>query len=96
MTLTQEKILQFVYKTMEEINQKLGTDFLKDKIEIAFFTPKTGVSVYEKLCKRYFPKHLTQEYKQEGYFEAFAAMAFIGAEKDGILIRDDLDLSPFE
>lgn len=96
MRLTQEKILQLVYQTMEEINQKIGTDFSKDKIEIAFFTPTTGVSVYEKLCERYFPKHLTQEYKQKGYFETFAAMAFIGEEKDGILIREDVDLSAFE
>ena len=96
MRLMQEKILQLVYQTMEEINQKLGTDFSKDKIEIAFFTPATGVSVYEKLCERYFPKYLTQEYKQKGYFETFAAMAFIGEEKDGILIREDVDLSAFE
>ena len=96
MRLTQEKIHQLVYQTMEEINQKLGTDFSKDKIEIAFFTPTTGISVYEKLCKRYFPKHLTQEYRQKGYFETFAAMAFIGEEKDGILIREDVDLFAFE
>lgn len=93
MQLTKEEIQQLVYETMEEINRKLGTAFSKERLEIAFFTPEIGVSVYEKLCEQYFPKYLREEYKKRGYFESFAAMAFLGKEKDGILIREDLDFS---
>jgi len=96
MKLTQEKLLQLVYDSMDEINEKIGTDFSKDKIVIDFFTPDNGVDVYKNLCQKYFPQYLKEKYKEQGYFQTFAAMAFIGEKKDGILIREDMDLSCFE
>ena len=87
MRLTKEKIHQLVYETMEEVNRKLGTDFLKEKLEIEFFTPSTGILAYERICKN-FPRYLEENYQEEGYFETFAAMAFLGEGKNGILIRE--------
>ena len=93
MKLTKEQLLNLVYSTMEEMNAKLETDFSEDTVEIAFFVPNNGIAVYEALCSRYFPSHLSEDYKKESFFLSFAAMAFVGEEKDGILIREDLDLS---
>ena len=90
MRLPKEKIHQLVYETMEEINEKLGTDFSKEKLEIEFFTPSEGILAYEKICRN-FPKYLEEKYQEEGYFETFAAMAFLGEDKDGILIREGID-----
>ena len=96
MKLTKKQLLDIVYSTMEEMNEKLDTEFSKDNVEIAFFVPENGIAVYEALCSRYFPSHLSEKYKNEGYFLSFAAMAFVGEEKDGILIREDLDLPSVE
>ena len=93
MKLSTERLLHLVYSTMEEINDKLDIDFSKDTVEIAFFVPNNGIAVYESFCSRFFPKNLSEQYKSEGFFLSFAAMAFVGKEKDGILIREDLDLS---
>ena len=93
MRLTQNQLINLVYNTMAEMNYKLKTSFTRNKMAITFFTPDNGIEVYESLCSRYFPNQLLEKYKEEGYFINFAAMAFVGEEKDGILIREDLDFS---
>lgn len=93
MKLTKEELLAFTYETMAEVNRKIGTEFTKDNVEIAFFVPENGIKVFEDLCRSYFPKYLREPYREEGYFETFAAMALIGEEKDGILFREDLNFT---
>ena len=78
MRLTRKQLEQLAYDTMDEYNRKLGTYFSANTVELAFFTPKNGVAVYEEICTRYFKRHLSEKYKSPGFFENFAAMAMIG------------------
>lgn len=96
MRLTRKQLEQLAYDTMDEYNRKLGTTFSANTVELAFFTPKNGVTVYEEICTRYFKRHLSEEYKSPGFFENFAAMAMIGDIKDGILVREDMDIPEYE
>ena len=43
-----------------------------------------------------FPGWLQEDYMADGYFESFAASAFVGYQYYGILIRSDLDFSSAE
>lgn len=91
--ISQNRLKQIIFRTMQEYNEKLETNFSGDTVEIAFFTKETGREVYESFCSKYFPKYLREDYKSPGYFESFAAQAFIGSEKDGMLIRTDIDIT---
>ena len=59
---------------------------------LEFFTPSNGVEVYERFCIAHFPAYLSEPYKDQGYFEGFAAQAFLNEKEYGVLIRADLDL----
>ena len=96
MRLTRKQLEQLAYDTMDEYNRKLGTTFSANTVELAFFTPKNGVAVYEEICTRYFKRHLSEKYKSPDFFENFAAMAMIGDIKDGILVREDMDIPEYE
>ena len=96
MRLTRKQLEQLAHDTMDEYNRKLGTYFSANTVELAFFTPKNGVAVYEEFCIRYFKRQLSEKYKSSGFFENFAAMAMIGDIKDGILVREDMDIPEYE
>ena len=63
MRLTRKQLEQLAYDTMDEYNRKLGTYFSANTVELAFFTPKNGVAVYEEICTRHFKRHLSETYK---------------------------------
>lgn len=96
MRITRKQLVQLAYDTMNEYNIKMGTAFSSDTVELAFFTPKNGVAVYEEFCTRYFKRQLSEKYKLPEFFENFAAMAMIGDIKDGILVREDMDIPEYE
>lgn len=96
MRITRKQLVQLAYDTMNEYNIKMGTAFSSDTVELAFFTPKNGVAVYEEFCIWYFKRQLSEKYKSSGFFENFAAMAMIGDIKDGILVREDMDIPEYE
>lgn len=69
----------------------IETDIGRSNIILEFFTHENGLEVYERFCKEYFPKHLSEDYKKIGYFDSFAAQAFVGDNVYGVLIREDVD-----
>jgi len=87
-----EELTQIAYDAMECFSEGMHFDISPENTILAFFTPENGIKVYEDLCKRYFPDWLNENYSVEGYFNTFAASAFVG-EKYGILIRLDLDMT---
>ena len=65
---------------------------------LACFETGNQVEVFEQFCKTCFPYRLADRYKEEGYFD-FRASAFIGkniGDRDGILLRTDIDYAPGE
>ena len=45
MRLTRKQLEKLAYDAMDEYNRKLGTTFSANTVELAFFTPKNGVTV---------------------------------------------------
>ncbi|MCM1269871.1 MAG: hypothetical protein NC122_00265 [Faecalibacterium sp.] len=90
-----EDLTQILYDAMVCFNEKMKFNISPDNTVLAFFTPDNGIEVYETFCQQYFPNWLNEDYMTEGYFESFAASAFVG-EKYGILIRLDLDMTAAE
>ena len=72
-------------------NDYIETDICEENVYLEFFTPSNGVEVYERFCTAHFTKHLSEPYLDEGYFEEFAAQAFVNEKEYGVLIRADLD-----
>lgn len=90
---TTEELSEFFFEMLDQFNERLDTDMRRDNVVLAFFVPENGAAVYEQFCKAYFPKHLSEPYKQEGYFETFAAQAFVSDTQYGVLIRSDIDVT---
>ncbi len=83
------KLSQQFWTVLELFNDALGSDISQDNTVLAFFTPANGITMYESFCERYFPKSLAEKYKVKGYFEGFAAQAFVEGDLNGVLIRSD-------
>lgn len=61
---------------------------------VAFFTPDKGVQTYSEFCRKYFPRKLdATDPLSVQRFHNIAAEAFVGHEKNGILLRSDIDCS---
>ena len=96
MNISREEHLKHILSdAMVCFKNRMNFDISFDNTVLAFFTPENGLKVYEDFCDRYFPDWTHDDYKSEGYFEEFAASAFVG-EKYGILIRSDLDETDFD
>ena len=78
-------------------NERLGTEFGVDNLVLRCFQTENQQEVFEQFCKQYFPDRLTDQYKEDGYFD-FHASAFVGKEDgvDGILLRTDIARHPAE
>lgn len=85
------ELTECFFEELAQFNACLDTDMCRDTVVLAFFVPDNGAKVYEQFCKAYFPKYLSEPYKEPGYFETFAAQAFVGDTNYGVLIRSDLD-----
>ena len=80
-----ERIIEISTQLFNDAVGKLY--FSKENLEIAFFTPENGVTVYEKFCSDYFPRYLAENYNAPGYMQSFLAQAFWGEDIYGILVR---------
>lgn len=80
-------------EALDVFNGCMDSTITAENTALVFFTPANGIGVYESFCKQYFPKHLMENYRQEGYFESFAAQAFVDGEQNGILFRADIDFT---
>ena len=77
-------------------NERLGAEFSEDNLVLRCFQTENQQEVFEQFCKQYFPDRLTDQYKEDGYFD-FYASAFVGEGEnsvDGILLRTDVERSP--
>ena len=73
----------------------MGTEFSEDNLVLRCFQTANQQEVFEQFCKQYFPDRLTDQYKEDGYFD-FHASAFVGEGEnsvDGILLRTDVERS---
>ena len=80
----------------ETLNERMGTEFSEDNLVLRCFQTENQQEVFEQFCKQYFPDRLTDQYKEDGYFD-FHASAFVGEGEnsvDGILLRTDVERSP--
>lgn len=87
---THKEISYIFYNALGIFNDCLDADFTPENTLLVFFTPKSGLKVYEKFCGEHFPKFLNENYKAEGYFETFMAQAFIGDRTNGVMVRSDI------
>ena len=77
-------------------NERLGTEFGVDNLVLRCFQTENQQEVFEQFCKQYFPDRLTDQYKEDGYFD-FHASAFVGEREsnvDGVLLRTDIERTP--
>lgn len=88
---TEQELREIFFEALDLFNERLGSDITRDNTVLAFFAPDNGLTVYEQFCGRYFPKNLREDYKTEGYFESFAAQAFVGEDRYGVMIRSNID-----
>lgn len=95
-TYTEEKLKELFLHALDLFNDSIESDISPSNTVLAFFTPKSGIAVYEAFCTAHFPEHLQEPYRENGYFEGIAAQAFVGEGKYGILFRSDLDFPPYE
>lgn len=93
---TETDLTEIVYDAMVCFNDEMNFNISPENTVLAFFTPDNGIEVYESFCKKHFPDWLQEDYMADGYFESFAASAFVGEACYGILIRLDLDFPPAE
>lgn len=90
---TESDLRKIFFKALDVFNACMDSAITTENTALAFFIPANGVGVYESFCKQYFPKYLKENYQQEGYFESFAAQAFVDGAQNGILFRADIDFS---
>lgn len=95
-TYTEDALREIFLQALELFNDCIDSDISEENTVLAFFTPKTGKRVYEAFCGMYFPQNLNEPYWEDGYFESFAAQAFVEENRYGILFRSDLDFPPME
>lgn len=88
---TEQEIREMFFEALDAFNDCYESDITRENTVLAFFTPDNGLEVYEQLCRKYFPKHLSENYQAEGYFHSFAAQAFVSDAQYGIMVRPDLD-----
>ena len=75
---TEQELRDIFYEALDVFNEALDSGITRDNTFLAFFTPDDGQEVYERFCGKRFPKYLREDYGAEGYFQSFAAQAFVG------------------
>lgn len=90
---TKEDLKNIFFSSLEMFDRCFDSDISAENIRIDFFTPKNGAGVYERFCKKHFPKFLDEPYKEKGYFDDIAAQAFVGESCYGVLIRENVDFT---
>ena len=90
---TREDLRNLFFESLDMFNDCLDSDISEENVVLEFFTPSTGLEVYERFCKKHFPKMLEEDYTEDGYFESFGAQAFLNEDEYGVLIREDIDFT---
>ena len=93
---TTDTLKRLFVEALTLFNDCLDSGISEENTVIVCCTCKQCPTVYEEICTKYFPKHLSENYKEPGYFDYIAAMAFVGKTHNGILIRTDTPLSEDE
>ena len=88
---TEQELRDIFYDALDFFNEALDSGITRDNTVLAFFTPENGLEVYEQFCREHFPRNLDEGYKAEGYFQSFAAQAFMGRGRYGVMVRADID-----
>lgn len=87
-----EDLIQHFFDALDMFKECFDTDISEENVRLEFFNPVNGLEVYERFCGAHFPKMLDEHYEVPGYFETFAAQAFVNEKEYGVLIREDIDL----
>ena len=88
---TEQELRDIFYDALDFFNEALDSGITRDNTVLAFFTPENGLEVYEQFCREHFPRNLDEGYKSEDYFQSFAAQAFVGRGRYGVMVRADID-----
>lgn len=91
---SKSELEEYFFQALCEFKECFDTDISRETVHLEFFTPENGVEVYERFCTAHFPRSLTEPYKSDGYFETFAAQAFVSEKEYGVLVRADIDFPP--
>lgn len=90
---SKKELRDYFFEMVREFNDCMDANIREDNIYLEFFNPSNGIEQYERFCKERFPRYLAEPYKEEGYFESFAAQAFLNEKEYGVLLREDIDFS---
>ena len=90
---TRAELKNYFFEALEMFNDCLDSDISEENVLLEFFTPSTGLEVYERFCEQHFPQMLEEAYTEDGYFESFGAQAFLNEDEYGVLIREDIDFT---
>ena len=88
---TEQGLRDIFFDALDFFNEALDSGITRDNTVLAFFTPENGLDVYEQFCRERFPKNLDEDYEAEGYFQSFAAQAFVGKGRYGVMMCADID-----
>ena len=96
MHLSKQELIHLFNSTVDDFNAQIGTEFSLENVLLFFCTEENGIAVYESICKKHFQRHLDENYTADGFITGFAAMVLLGEDKDGILLREDVDFTSYE
>jgi len=78
---------------VELFNDTYGADFILSEMKVAYCTMSTFSETYGKLCSKYFPSWLKENYKAESFYEDTLASALVEGNNVGILINTTYSFS---
>lgn len=90
---TRSELTEYFFEALDMFNDSLDSGISKENVLMEFFTPETGIAIYESFCRSHFPNMLEEPYRENGYFESFGAQAFVSEKEYGVLIREDVDFT---
>ncbi len=88
---TEQELTDIFFEAVSLFTECLDSDITRENTVLAFFAPDNGLEVYEGFCRKYFPKYLSENYRVDGYFQSFAAQAFVSPDRYGVMIRSDIE-----
>ena len=92
----EENLRRLFIEALELYNNRLDSDITSENTVVVICPLSKCAEKYEKLCSAFFPEHLAEPYRSDGFFDDTGAMAFVGQHRYGILIRSDTQLSKQE
>ena len=87
---TQNELREYFYESLDMFNNFIESGITRENLKLIFFTKENAIKRYEEMC-RDFPRHISEPYKTEGYFDDIAASAFVNGDRYGVLANADID-----